>query len=413
VVGMADGYARPPVARRCQRAHHGRPWATPSEPHNAGQPHTAGDTRKRRLPPPHRRSLLEGLVGLARGTGEVGSRVRHPDELGTVLAPGLADAATPPRTRLRVAAPGLSTSPPMPPPRPFQREPAVGAGGLDELAALLGDTTPGRLGIVAGEEVGTLGATTPSWPWPNGLEPGARRALCRCTCSHHPSPVGLGPHLPGDAIRAPWAATTDPRRRRTRPSWLPYSAGPRCPTAPSCSTWRRSLRAGSHHPVRFGTAGDPAPASSTCLPSCPNRRPPPPSWPRATRAADVERFETLAFVALRSDPMHPMAAVHALLRALPTGTRWVDEAITSGRLRPRPARAERPGSYFFCRGAASDGHARRLWDLPGPRRAPVLCSWATARPCTHRRRCGPLRPGLPVGSRAQNASTNLKHNLSR
>src|SRR5205814_8012254 len=51
-----------------------------------------------------------------------------------------------------------------------------------------------------------------------------------------------------------------------------------------------------------------------------------------------------------ASPMHPMAAVHALLRALPPDITVVDEGITAGAYVRGLHLTDRPGSYFFCRG---------------------------------------------------------------
>ena len=48
--------------------------------------------------------------------------------------------------------------------------------------------------------------------------------------------------------------------------------------------------------------------------------------------------------------MHPMAAVHAALRALPPDITVVDEGITAGAYVRGLHLNERAGSYFFCRG---------------------------------------------------------------
>jgi benzoylformate decarboxylase len=72
--------------------------------------------------------------------------------------------------------------------------------------------------------------------------------------------------------------------------------------------------------------------------------------------------------------MHPMAATHALLSALPAGGALVDEAITTGFHVRMLYRAAPPSSYYFCRGGGLG------WGVPaalGVKLArpdqPVLC----------------------------------------
>jgi benzoylformate decarboxylase len=72
--------------------------------------------------------------------------------------------------------------------------------------------------------------------------------------------------------------------------------------------------------------------------------------------------------------MHPMAAAHALVRALPPEAVVVDEAITTGTYVRGFHHVTTPGRYFFCRGGGLG------WGMPaalgvslGFDREPVLC----------------------------------------
>jgi benzoylformate decarboxylase len=73
---------------------------------------------------------------------------------------------------------------------------------------------------------------------------------------------------------------------------------------------------------------------------------------RAAAAAEQakERFAAMAAERAADSPMHPFAATHALLAALPAGGALVDEAITTGFHVRMLYRSSTPGSYFFCRG---------------------------------------------------------------
>src|SRR5205085_10728678 len=90
-----------------------------------------------------------------------GHEVRHPEELGTILRRAFADAAAPPAGPVLVAIPqdvlDQPSDAPVPPKSEIHRD-AV-AGGLDELALLLADQVPGKLAIVAGQEVATQRAS--------------------------------------------------------------------------------------------------------------------------------------------------------------------------------------------------------------------------------------------------------------
>jgi benzoylformate decarboxylase len=72
--------------------------------------------------------------------------------------------------------------------------------------------------------------------------------------------------------------------------------------------------------------------------------------------------------------MDPMAAAHALVRAMPTGSLIVDEAITTGVYVRGFHQQSVPGRYFFCPGGGLG------WGMPaacgvslGHDREPVLC----------------------------------------
>ena len=80
---------------------------------------------------------------------------------------------------------------------------------------------------------------------------------------------------------------------------------------------------------------------------------------RATRArtkradanrAHREKIDATAASRYDAVPMHPMAAVHALLHALPRGGVVVDESITTAGYLRGLHRAAEPDTYFYCRG---------------------------------------------------------------
>ena len=70
----------------------------------------------------------------------------------------------------------------------------------------------------------------------------------------------------------------------------------------------------------------------------------------ATRHAAVQQLEDTALSRYDAAPMDPMAAAHALVRAMPTGSLIVDEAITTGVYVRGFHHEPVPGRYFFNRG---------------------------------------------------------------
>jgi len=92
------------------------------------------------------------------------------------------------------------------------------------------------------------------------------------------------------------------------------------------------------------------------------------------RAAEMARLEAAAEGRYGPAPMPPMAAAHALLRAVPDDVAVVDEAITTGVYVRGFHHGEVPWRYYFCRGGGLG------WGMPaalgvslGLGRTPVLC----------------------------------------
>jgi benzoylformate decarboxylase len=96
--------------------------------------------------------------------------------------------------------------------------------------------------------------------------------------------------------------------------------------------------------------------------------------PLPDRQSSLDELEEKARQRYGDVPMHPMAAAHALLRALPDDSVVVDEAITTGTYVRGFHHPSRAGTYFFCRGGGLG------WGMPaalgvslGYDRSPVLC----------------------------------------
>jgi len=136
----------------------------------------------------------------------------------------------------------------------------------------------------------------------------------------------------------------------------PFSPGPALPE--EVELLHLSPDAGSlgrTWPTRLGVVGDPRATLEALVPLLRERVEP----ERARRAVETARpqrqqaaagFEETALSRYDEAPMDPMAAGHALVRALPPDAVVVDEAITTGFYVRGFHHSSRPGSYFFCRG---------------------------------------------------------------
>jgi benzoylformate decarboxylase len=94
----------------------------------------------------------------------------------------------------------------------------------------------------------------------------------------------------------------------------------------------------------------------------------------ADRRAEIDRLEQTARERYGPTPLHPMAAAHALVRALPAGSTVVDEAVTTGTYVRGFHHPSEPGRYFFCKGGGLG------WGMPAAAgvslardKEPVLC----------------------------------------
>jgi benzoylformate decarboxylase len=389
-VGMADGYAqatgRPAFLNLHTAAGLGNAIGNLTNARANGTPLvvTAGQQDERHLVDD---PLLSGdLVGLAAAVSKWTHEVRTPDELGTILRRAFKDAAAPPSGPVFVSMRMDHLDRPVDGPVPPRSEvdTRAVAADLPRLAQLLTEPERGRLAIVAGDEVARSGAVdalvaladalgAPVWGSPlygrSPFPPG------------HPQWQGmLGPSTA--AIRAALA----PYRRVFLVGGQAFMVYPRTDgpplepgtelvhLAPSPEPVARA------HPVLFGAVGDPQASLTALLREVQARLEG--MWDLAVDRAAAEqrsRAEREAREATARDrygptPMAPMAAAHALLRALPAGTPVVDEAITTGvyvRGFHHDATAD---TYFFNRGGGLG------WGMPvslgvslARGRTPVLC----------------------------------------
>jgi benzoylformate decarboxylase len=380
-VGMADGYAqataRPAFLNLHTSAGLGNAIGNLTNAQANGTPLvvTAGQQDRRHL---HHDPLLAGdLVGLAHPVSKWTREVSTLGELGTIVRRAFQDASTPPTGPVFVSIPmdllDEEGDAPVPAPSRIERSPAPEARVLDELATRLESAE--RLAIVAGDEVAAAGAV-----------PALVAVAEALGCVVHGSPLHSNVVFP----------TTHPLWRNALPPSAsaiasalgaydtvllvggrafmvyPYSPGPAVPDGVSLLHLAPDAhQLGRTWPTELGIAGDPR-ASLEALRSRLGTAADLTDARRARDEADA-RFDEKAHEGYGIVPMPPASAAHALLRATPTGTPVVDEAITTGSYVRGYLRAE-PGEYFFCRGGGLG------WGMPAALgvslardRSPVLC----------------------------------------
>ena len=330
--------------------------------------------------------LLAGdLVGLARPVAKWAHEVRTVGELGTILRRAFHDSASQPAGPVFVSIPMdiLDEEAGEPAPAPSIIERGVVAGRLDELADLLAGAERERLAIVAGDEVSASGGMDALVALAEALGVRVHGSPLHSTTVFPPAhPLWAGPLPPAAAaIAAALAAYERVLLVGGRAFMVyPYTPGPALPAhvellhiSPDAAQLART------YPTRLGLVGDPRATLEALVRLVRQRVDPAASaaaveQARSERAAAIERLEATATSRYGEVPMHPMAAAHALVRALPADTIVVDEAITTGTYVRGFHHPSRPGRYFFCRGGGLG------WGMPaavgaslGAGREPVLC----------------------------------------
>jgi benzoylformate decarboxylase len=392
-VGMADGYAqatgRPAFLNLHTSAGLGNAIGnlTNARSNGVGLVVTAGQQDRRHLAAD---PMLSGdLVALARPVSKWSEEVHSVDDLPVLLRRAFRDAATSPRGPVFLSIPmdlfDVESDAAVPAHSPLHRAPL--AGGLDELARLLVECEPGQLALVAADDVHDS---------PGGLDALAEVAEVLG------APV-FGSPLHGRLVFPPthplWAGALPPMASMIAQRLegfrrvlfvgaqafmvYPWSAGSPVPggtellhLSPDPAQVARA------HPVRWGAYGDPG-ASLRALQGLVRLRLGQEGLERSAKAlaeagekrsAEIRRLEETARQRYDSSPLHPMAAAHALLRALPPDSAVVDEAVTTGAYVRGFHHVTRPGRYFFCKGGGLG------WGMPaaagvslGMGGEPVLC----------------------------------------
>src|SRR5439155_15114174 len=268
-----------------------------------------------------------------------------------------------------------------PPPSVIRRD-AV-AGGLAELVDALVDAEPGTVAVVAGDEVAASGAL-------QELEAVAELLG---------APV-FGSPLHGRRVFSPthplWAGMLPPEAARIRDRLgpyrrvvvvggqafmvYPYSPGSPLPDgADLLHLAPGPVWLGRAHPTTLGLSGDLKATLAALAPRLRARtelRAATSAIAAAKARRDEERaaLEETALGRYDDVPLQPMAAAHALVRALPPESIVVDEAITTGFYVRGFHHTTGVHTYWFCKGGGLG------WGMPaavgislGRDREPVLC----------------------------------------
>lgn len=388
VVGMADGYAqatgRPAVISLHSAAGLGNALGNLTNALANGTPLvvTAGQQDYRHL---FREPLLGwDLVSLATGATKSTQEVRTLGELGTILRRAFHSAASPPTGPVFVSLPSSILEEVgeafVPPPSHIDLKPV--AGSLEELASLLSATSPDRLALVVGDEVVSSGAV-------DAVIAVAETLGVRVFGSPLHSNRVFPPIHPlwAGALLLTAADVRNALKSFERvfliggqafKSYL-YSPGPALPeTTELLHLSPDPLQLGRTYPTRLGLWGDPKATLEALLPLLKVRvgeeaREALARAQAAREAALLEQEQKARALYSRS-PLHPLAAVHAILRAVPQETIIVDEAVTTGSyVRTLQYVVER-GQYYFAQGGGLG------WGMPaslgislGSGRRPVVC----------------------------------------
>jgi len=333
--------------------------------------------------------LLSGdLTGLARSVSKWVHEIRTPGELGTILRRAFHDAMSPPSGPVFVSIPmdllDDLTDHPVPPVSTIDRRPVAGA--LDELADLLTSAPVGKVGIVVGDEVAASDAVDELVALAESLGAPVHGAPLFSSALFPPRhPLWAGMLVSAATAMNSVLSGYDRVLVIGGRAFMvyPYTEGSPLPaTTELLHLSSDPHQLGRTYPTRWASAGDAKATLAALLPLVNARI-------TADRALDVtaalatattrrkaaiDRLEDTARSRYNAAPMDSMAAAHALIRAMPSGTIVVDEAITTGVYVRGFHHDAVPDRYFFNRGAGLG------WGMPfatgvslGRDHSPVLC----------------------------------------
>jgi benzoylformate decarboxylase len=324
--------------------------------------------------------LLAGdLVGLARPVSKWAHEVRTVGELGVIMRRAFHDAATSPAGPVFVSLPmdllEEETDAPVPDRSRIERRTVPAA--LHELADALAGVDGSELAIVAADEVAASGAV-------DALVAVAEALGCAVFGAPlHSNVVFPARHPLWRGDLAPAAVSINRSLGSFRRVLYvggrafmvyPYTPGSPLPTEVELLHLSPDPhQLGRTWPTVLGLHGDPR-ASLEALRPLLEARVPQPVIDASESEHRAASLEDKALARYGDEPMHPMAAAHALVRALPPEAAVVDEAITTGTYVRRFHHVATPSRYFFCRGGGLG------WGMPaalgvslGFDREPVLC----------------------------------------
>jgi benzoylformate decarboxylase len=365
-VGMADGYAqvtgRPAFVNLHSSAGLGNAIGNLTNAMANGSPMvvTAGQQDRRHLVTD---PLLAGdLVGIARPVAKWAEEVHRLQDLGTLLRRAFADAMDWPRAPVFLSLPmdvldeeaaGLS-----PPPRSTIDRRSV-PPSLSSAADLLCADVPGGVVLVVGDEVAASG----------GVDSAVRLAETLgaqvFATPLHASAVFPPGHALFRGALPPSAAATRGLLAGFKTVVLlggrgfmsyPFTEGSPLPDgAQLVHLSPEAEQLGRVHPTRLGLVGDPRATIEALTPLVAAKVDPVAVAAEVRRLAEAHEHRTQgleekARARWGAVPVHPMAAVHAALRALPAETPVVDEVVTSGPYVRGFHRYTRPHRYFSSRG---------------------------------------------------------------
>jgi benzoylformate decarboxylase len=329
--------------------------------------------------------MLSGdLCGMPRTVTKWQHEVRNAGEVGTVLRRAFKDASSPPRGPVFVSIPMdvLDEDGAEVPARSHICRDSVPTE-LPECARLLAELPPGEVAIVAGEEMAGSETFTSAINLAQALG-----CVVYGTPLYSVLPFASDHPLWRGAIGPSAAATHETLKDYRRVLYLggqvgyvyPHSDGPTFPEKVELLHLSAdNALIGRSHPVRLGLVADVPSTVEALLPlvsSIVDRKAAEEAFKERISESNLQRaeIERKALDRYSYRPVHPMAAVHALISALPPNGVVVDEAITASNYVRGFHRSHVPGTYYFCRGGGLG------WGMPAALGvklakpdAPVLC----------------------------------------
>ncbi|MEP6661006.1 MAG: thiamine pyrophosphate-binding protein [Acidimicrobiales bacterium] len=361
VVAMADGYAqatgRPAFMNLHTSAGLGNAIGnlTNAQANRSPLVVTAGQQDWRHL---YADPLLGGdLVAIAAPVSKWAHEVRTLAELPIMLRRAFHDAAAAPAGPVFLSLPmsllDAEGEVEVPPPSRIERRTVPTADVLGTLAELISSTEPGRLAFVAGDEVAAYGAVGALVAVAERLGVAVHPAPLNANAVFPPShPCFAGPLPPAAAgIRAVLSRYERIVFVGGRAFMVyPYTDGSPLPDDIGFVHISADIsQIGRTYATELGICADPRSTLEALLDLLPDRHDLLEKR-RAARAAEIDNLEATARERYGPAPLDPMAAAHALVRAVPPDTIVVDEAITTGVYVRGFHHWTVPGRYFFAEG---------------------------------------------------------------